>query len=52
LIQPIDGLSDIDNFLKAPPRGAFKKLSGFYISARRCIAIARLLEEMPYTSEF
>jgi len=30
------GLSDLDNFLKVPLRGTFKKLSGLYGSARRC----------------
>jgi hypothetical protein len=34
-IQTIEGLSDTDNFLKVPQSGTFKKLSGFYGSARR-----------------
>jgi hypothetical protein len=29
-LEPIEGLSDPDNFLKVPLRGTFKKLSGFY----------------------
>jgi len=36
VLQPIEGLSDTDNFLKVPLRGTFKKLSVFYGSARRC----------------
>jgi hypothetical protein len=35
-LKSIDGLSDSDNFLKLPQSGTFKKLSGFYGSARRC----------------
>jgi hypothetical protein len=38
-LQPIEGLSDPDNFLKVPLRGTFKKLSGFYGSAMRYIKI-------------
>jgi hypothetical protein len=36
-LQPIQGLSGTANFLKVPLRGTFKKLAGFYGSARRCI---------------
>jgi len=36
VLQPIDGLSDPNNFLKVPRSGTFKKLFGFYGSARRC----------------
>jgi len=32
-VQPINGLSDTDNFLKVARSGTFKKLSGFYGSA-------------------
>jgi len=35
--QPIEGLSDPDNFLKVQLRCTFKKLSEFYGSAKRCI---------------
>jgi hypothetical protein len=42
-LQPIEGLSDPDNFLKVPLRGTFKKLSGFYGSARRCIEIGFII---------
>jgi hypothetical protein len=34
-LQPIESLSGTDNFLKVPLRGTFKKLFGFYSSARR-----------------
>jgi len=37
IVQRIEDLSDTDNFLKVPRSGTFKKLSGFYGSARRCI---------------
>ncbi len=35
-LQPIDGLSYPNNFLKAPQSGTFKKLFGLYSSAKRC----------------
>jgi len=35
-LQPIESLSDADNFLEVPLRGTSKKLSGFSGSARRC----------------
>jgi hypothetical protein len=34
VLQPIEGLSNTDNFLKVPLCGTFKKLSEFYGSAR------------------
>jgi hypothetical protein len=37
LIQPIEGLSDTDNFLKVQRSGTFKKLSGFYIAAQGAV---------------
>jgi len=36
-LQPVEGLSDTNKFLKVPLRGTFKNLFGFYGSARRCI---------------
>jgi hypothetical protein len=37
-LQPVEALSSPENFLKVPLRGTFKKFSGFYNSAKRCIA--------------
>ena len=35
-LQPTESLSNTDNFLKVARNATFKKLSGFYGSARRC----------------
>jgi hypothetical protein len=37
VLQPIEALKGTENFLKVPLRGTFKKFSGFYKSAKRCI---------------
>jgi len=37
VLQPIEDLSNPDNFLKVLLHGTFKKLSGFYSSAKRCM---------------
>ena len=36
MLQPVEGLSDTERFLKVPLRGTFKNLSGFHDSAKRC----------------
>jgi hypothetical protein len=43
-LQPIEAWSNTDKFLKAPRCGAFKNLSGFLISAKRCIVAEQLGE--------
>jgi hypothetical protein len=37
ILQPVEALSSTEDFLKVPLRGTFKKSSGFYNSAKRCI---------------
>jgi len=36
LLQPVEALSSTEIFLKVPQSGTFKKISGFYNSAKRC----------------
>jgi hypothetical protein len=45
-LQPTESLSNTDNFLKVARSATFKKLSGFYGSARRC---KRQLKIQKYT---
>ena len=47
-VQPIESLRNPDNFLKVVLCGTFKKLSEFYVGARRCMRVGSRQDEHRY----